>query len=266
MLPKRIEFLLFFFDVFGYNSGSSKLSRHQKTACFIYIAHVLLVVFFTFYKIRLIFELISLPIVELINPIIQYSASLYFYWFIIVDSVFYRREHQHFWKILEKFNKFYYSNRYKTTFKYFVLKLTTYFITTLLCLFVVTMIIGQLIDYLYVYIILMKTSEFRVFYYIFCLEALHNQMKIINCKFKRNKSKRFVLHLKEFRRIRDHYSCAYEITNCLNKVFGLSQVTAILYCFYVILADLNWMITHVDVLSSHLILAISKSLHSSFKI
>lgn len=83
-------------------------------------------------------------------------------------------------------------------------------------------------------------------------------MKIIEHELKQNKSHmRFWLESNGFRRIRSYYSNVYEMTNCLNKMFGLSQVTGVCFCFYIILTDLNWLLTYFDEL--FLVFAISKS-------
>lgn len=245
MVLRRIEYLLFFFDIFGYNSGSSKLSRQRKISCFICVAHVLLMVFFTVYKIRVIFQLMLMPIIELLNSMFQYSIALYFYWFIVIDSISYTREHRNFWKTLKKINNSF-SYRKKITFNRYLLKLAVYSSTTLWCTFAFTLLTGNVYEFMYIYFILMKICEIRVFYYIFCVEVTHNQMESIGAVLKENRNdKRFWLQSNGFQSTRNCYGHIYEMTKCLSKVFGFSQVTAILYCFYVTLSDINWMFTHV---------------------
>lgn len=239
MLPKRIEFLLIFFDIFGYDSGSSKLSRQRNIACFIYIIHILFGIFLLFYKIRLIFEMISLPIIELINVLLQYSAALYFYWFIIVDSIFYKREHHNFWKILKTVTQVY---RCNTKIENFSLKFMVYLFMTIWRLFVFVLSIGDAYEYIYVYNILFELCEMRVVYYIFCVEVLHSQMEAIDDELKHKDW----IKSNGFRRNREYYSHVREMTNSLNKAFGLSQVAGILCCFYMVLTEFNWILTHFD--------------------
>lgn len=257
MLPKKLRILLIFFDVFGFNSGSSNLSRRYKITNSICILHVLLVVIFTLYKIRLILKLHStLPLIDLINSVFQYSVLLYFYWFIVVDSIFYKREHRIFWEIFQKISKTY-SNQCNLNLGHFILKFVVYVFTTAWCLIAVTVLVDKMYEFVYFYVILMKICEVRVFYYIFCLEVLNSQMEKINRKLNENKNKnRFWLNSKRFQEIRQYYSCVYEMTNCLNKVFGLSQAAGISFCFYMVLTDFNWISTHFNELN--LVFAICK--------
>lgn len=227
MRSKRIEYLLLLFDIFGYNSGSSKLSRNQRTACFIYVVHILFAMLYSLFKIHLIFQIISLPIIELINSLFQYSVALYFYWFIVADSIFYTREHQSFWETLQKIENFF-SYRKPMTFNRLILKLVVYYSTSLWCTIAINLLDTYENSYkVCIYFMLVKICEFRVFFYMFCVEVLYNQMESITTVFKENKyDKRFLLQSNEFQSIRKCYSHIYEMTDYLNKIFGLSQVIA----------------------------------------
>lgn len=227
MVPKCIEYLLIFFDIFGYNSGSSKLSRSRRTACFIYIVHVLLMLFFTLYKIRLVFLMIHMPIIELINIIFQYSAAMYFYWFIVVDSIFYGHEHRNVWRILENMTESYDHQR-NIIIERFLWKFFIYIFIMTWNSIEFALSIDQAFEYIYVYFILLKSCETRVIYYIFCVEVLSNQMQTIDNELKHNKKvKSFWIDSNGFQRIRGNYSSIYEMKNSLNNIFGLSQIAGI---------------------------------------
>lgn len=79
MLPIQIVFLLNVFDVFGYNSGSSKLTEHRKITYFIYFVHILIATFLTFFKPYSMFEYYSaLGKTERINEfLVSIKSSLY---------------------------------------------------------------------------------------------------------------------------------------------------------------------------------------------
>lgn len=262
-MPKRVEYLLAFFDVFGYNSGSSKLSRSRRTACFIYAVHVLFAVFFTLYKIRLILQLISLPIIELINVILQYSAAIYFYWFIVFDSICYGCEHRNFWKIVEKMTDFN-DNQRNIVIWNFLWKYLIYLFMTIWSFVAYALSIDQVSEYIYVYHILIKSCEIRMIYYIFCVEVLCNQLETIHNELKHNKKVRhFWINSNGFQRNRESYSSIYEMKNSLNIVFGLSQVAGVSYCFYMVLTVFNWIFTHFNELLA--VLTISNFNANDFK-
>lgn len=250
MVAIDLECLLRFFDIFGYNSGSSYLSSHRKIAHFIYIIHILLAIFYTLFKIHLIFGLFStFQLIERINSVFQYSSALYCYWLIIFDSIFYRQEHQIVWKILKKINAFNF-HQFNSTFDYFVLKSTEYFCVTFLSIVVVGISSGISYEIALVYHVLVKICEVRAFYYIFCIEILNSKIQTINSELNENKNNsNFWLNSKAFQRIREFYDRIYEMSNSLNEVFGLSQVATILYFFYRILTDLNWMQAHLHEVS-----------------
>lgn len=104
-----------------------------------------------------------------------------------------------------------------------------------------------ILEYTYVYLLLMKMCELRILYYIFCLAVLHSQMETIDQEIKKNKNNHsFWIKSYGFQEIRKNSTCIYEMTNCLNKVFGLSQVAAICYGFYMVPTNLNWVYTHFE--------------------
>lgn len=139
----------------------------------------------------------------------------------------------------------YYTNSYAFSFLYFKLKFVVYVVTTLSCLLFIFLTSVDSSERLTVLnIILVKICEIRVFYYIFCVEVLHCQLKTINHEFKMNESK--TVESKGFKWMRTQYNCVYDMTNFLNEVFGLSQVTEISYCFYIILANMNFLLTHYN--------------------
>lgn len=94
--------------------------------------------------------------------------------------------------------------------------------------------------------------EIRVFYYIFCIEVLHSQFRNIEHEFRTHEIKiDFSTDLEVFKRIRAHYQgTVYQMANLLNEIFGLSQVTGISFCFYIVLTEMNYLLVHYNDLST----------------
>lgn len=90
-LQLKIVYFLNFFDVWGYDSGSFSLSHYRKIIYFIYIFHISAFSLFTVFKLHLPRMLRSnhhLNMVEVVNVSMQFSAPLYTYWIIILDSLY----------------------------------------------------------------------------------------------------------------------------------------------------------------------------------
>lgn len=238
MFSKRIERMLIFFDIFGYNSMSSKIFDHRKIVYIINAAHFSMAMIFTIYKIRFVLLALSRsPMIEALNSSMQYSVGLYMYWIIILDSNLYKQQHQQFWQILRIINKFY--------FRQNTINFTNYYLKCGICLltsclssliFLLTQDLSEgLNEVEFVYFFFIKFSEIRVFYYLFCLEVMQYQLERIENMLKCNK---FDSH--QFKWIRNYYHWIYEMSKCLNEIFGLSQVANVFFWFYFFLADLNW--------------------------
>lgn len=208
MLPRKIECILSCFDVFGYNSGTSKLSSYKQAAHFIYIAHISVAIFYTIHLIHftLLYLSLEFQLVELFNSLLQYFAALIEYWFLIIDSVCYRHEHNLFWEYFRKFN-----NKDVNCF-HFLLKLALYISITLFCLLAFILPNGDTTnEFIILHGFLIKLCEIRIFHYIFCVDVLHSQLKIIDHEVETSKYKNTQgIERNTFKWIWIHHNCIYE--------------------------------------------------------
>lgn len=115
---------------------------------------------------------------------------------------------------------------------------------------------------LFANMILSGVCYMRVFYYLFCVELIKLQLKCIE-----NETKVKLDELKEsnlneceifirteiqaivqmLKKIRTNFHLIHELTYCTNESFGWSNVATILWCFYQILGNLNWVcISYAD--------------------
>lgn len=188
MFPSRVKYVLTFFDALGYNSGSSMLSNRRATANLICFLHILLAVFFscvTFYLNMLISP--HTRLVDLLNQLLQYSSTLYMYWFTIWDSFYHWREHHRFWAIFRQINESFQS-QCNFTHRTFTLKVFSIVLPTIVSVSILLLTIGiphPMNKILIINVILIKLCQFRVFYYLFCLEAINFQLKSIDSALKR---------------------------------------------------------------------------------
>lgn len=241
MLPKTTKCVLFYFDTCGFSSGLSNLSNNWKSVFITRTIHILMAAFFTLFEIRLIVRLVLAErFVEGINFILQYSVALYAYYSIILDANIQQKKHRHFWKIVQQIDEFYFRQK-DFTFKCLVMKFFCCFFISALAILII-LVIGNPDDNDIVinYIVIIKICEARVFYCIFCVEMIQFQLKIIKTTLA---NQRIRCHLYKY--IREYYYRVYEMMNLLNDIFGISQVAVVLFCFYFLLADLNWLYLHV---------------------
>lgn len=247
MLSKQLMCLLNFSDIFGYNSGSSKLSSNKAVARFINFIQIGFTVVFIYIQFSLTVKLfLQLRLIELLNQILQFTAAIYTYLFIVLDSMRLREKHQGLWKTIRIIDKYFACQTNNKYFCYF-LKCAFYFCTSMFCLTLNFMLIDMPIPLtVFVYYSLVKICQVRVFYYIFCIEVLECQLKTVNNELKTQT----INQAYQFNWIRGYYHHIHEMTYFLNEVFGWSHVAAVSFCFYFFLTDLNWFHGNIYILTT----------------
>lgn len=263
MIPNQFRWFFNIFDTFGYNSGWSKLSKFHKNLVSIYVVHILLAFVLFIYEFRLFTIYFKrLPLSEGISECLQYTAALYTYSMIIFDSLYHRQTHKQFWNILKRIDRDLYSqgNLKQQTY---LIKFSLFLIKNLICIVFrigVQSYAGVSIDTPYVFLFII--CEIRMFYYLFCLDMIYFQLKIIEmecmniemsshqheigCVQKTLRIKgyqtifSFSYELQRMKWIRDYVFTVYEMTRYLNKIFGWSNVAAISFGFCFLLTETHW--------------------------
>lgn len=256
MLPTKIVYILTVYDIWGYNTGSSKISKHRNIACFINFVHILLAIFLLWFTSKLVTNYYSvLTLTEAISEGIQYSTALYTYCFIIFDSIIYQHAHRNFWKLIEHIDVTF-SSQQNLSFRSYKVKIIIFLIKVILTFMlrvIVHPFVSATIDSVYVTVFII--CEVRMFYYLFCLDILFYQFEIVDNELKTmisstnyaHKSEVFSSyrsHLQQFKWIRKYFHCIHKLVHLLNKMFGWSQVAAISFSFYYLLTELNWYFIH----------------------
>lgn len=266
MLPNRIVNTLNLFDICCYDTGSSKLSKNRKIINFIYFVHILLAILLTFFEFRMFIEYYPLlGLSEAFSELLQYSTPLFTYWLIIMDSILHRKSHQHFWESFERIHD-QFNCRINYNFRSYFIKFFEFFSVSISIVVIKGVIISFFdFDIECAYAIIFKVVQLRIFYYLFCLEIVHSQLNAIENEVKsieriRNRldnrhwyllctaeSDGFHLFaLWRLKRMREYVYCVHQMIDILNTMFGWSHVTAILFCFYLLLTDFNWFFIHFN--------------------
>lgn len=191
-------------------------------------------------------------IIEMTNELIQYTSGLCAYFFIIFDSIRNCEHHREFWKTFIKIDKRYSPRNIQ--FKYFLVLFIEHIAFSLL-IYNTNMLFESWTKTrtIFAYVALWSVTALRMFYYVFCLKILLHQLKTIEneaknlaeISHKMNHSETSPFNSpydrKKLKWIREYFGCVNEMSQHLNEVFGWSQVSGILYCFYSFVTDLIWM-------------------------
>lgn len=269
MLPRHLSYFLIVFDMFGSNSGLTRLTKNQNTARIIYFVHILLVIlsinnnyhlyrsFYVKFKIATSFHL-NTYVGMVISEYLQYSTAFYTYLMVVGDMILHNKLHRRFWKLYQTIEKRFH-NQSNIEFKVFLFKFIEFFLVTIIAMVWILKLGSSYLKLGLVFICLIKACEIRAFYYIFCLEIVYYQFQLIekeilNIKnvfnitdikkchpmlFADNSALRsFLSHRLKW--IRNYFHCIYVMADHLNIMFGWSNVAVILHCFYLPLADFTW--------------------------
>lgn len=250
MLPPKIVRILNFFDICGYDTASSTFSCYSKFNDIILCVHILLAVILTTFKYYVwTAYLSSQELLAIISESLQYLAGLLTYWLIIWDSIAHQRAHGQFWSIIQQIDR-YYCNQSHFNIRNYMIKFTEFF-SAVVIIFIVRFATASWYQILWAYLILFLMCNIRNFYYIFCLELVHFQLKIIKkdletmrCLLNDSDLKRCQrFYSFEFQRLKwlhGYFQCIHELLNCLNEIFGWSHVATIFYSFYLVVTGLIW--------------------------
>lgn len=248
MSSKRIAFFLNIFDAIGFNTGSSKLSKIRFAVVLINLIPIFLSILFILSQIHAnSIYIAELAPIEYINETLQYFVTLCTYLFIVMDSLSQRQKHKKFWKTIQQIDK-HLTHENTIKLKCYIYKIATFH--GFACFYIV---IAPFIrdvktdESIFIYFLIIKLCQTRVFYYVFCVEVLIFQFEMMSNRLKLiNTTSNDIVYAQQLSSACWHYEHVFELSTLLNDVFGWSQVFLISFCFYFFLAELNWICVHFD--------------------
>lgn len=250
MLPSKIVYFLNFFDIWGYNTASSAFYCYPKFNDIILCVHISLAVILTTFKYYVwTAYLSSQELLAILSESLQYLAGLLTYWLIIWDSMAHHEAHMQFWRIIQQIDGRY-CNQSQFNIRNYLIKFIEFF-SAVIIIFVARFVTASWYQILWAYLILFLICNIRNFYYIFCLEVVHFQLKIIKndlqimrcllSDFDQKRCDRFYsFELRRLKWLHGYFQCIHELLNCLNEIFGWSHVATIFYSFYLVVTGLIW--------------------------
>lgn len=175
----------------------------------------------------------------LINELHKFFCSIFCYWIILGENLVKWKVKIKFWKILEQIDEQY---NLQNTFmmRSYTYKLVEVILIVILADFVQLMMFFIIDRTAFFFIAIIKICKLRVFYYLLYVEIIKHQLKTIESYVRKMISSRNIRlkRCKSFTWIRDYYHLTYKLVECINSMFGLSQLATITFSFNILLCDL----------------------------
>lgn len=248
MFPDWAMCLLKYYDFCGFYTKTH--NNLKKIEFSIFIGHIIL----AFYLTISIILFIKQPIISadfplnMANNLFQFLSGLVAYWIIIFESYFKRDYQKKFWKIYKQnlsrcFQREYHLNLRSYLYKFCEFMLAFSIIQILLIHYFLS-IMGAFFYFIISYFVIVKMYQSRIFYYLFYMELIRNELEKIHKELKyhvlMSQSNACDFEKNIFKRIRECYGMVYQMVSCINNIFGWSQFATILFSLHLLLTELNW--------------------------
>lgn len=220
------------------------------------IIHLFFISFATYVILRFLMRPIGDKL-GTVNDSLKLGAILFLYWISIIEFYFKQQIQRKFWRIAQNIDR-QFCSRSLLSFKLYILKITIFL---LLCIVLFQNYFVRLITLnrrglYFFWFCYMCVSLYRgnlIFYYLFYLEFINKQLKMIcyeireiscACKNGHLQNDKFFLknfHRNRFKWFRKFYSSVYDLCDIVNSVFSLLSTLAVIFSFLLLLADFNWL-------------------------
>lgn len=253
MFSKNIFFLLYFFNFWGLCTELNELRmthhRYHKWTVFLSAANIIylcLALVSIWHYLDEVYD--GFNLLNITNDVIKFVGATIAQLFVIIESYCMRNVQRKFWKINRKLRSdFNYADR-DVRFGWYLAKFGEFFGAV----FVIH--IGKFskwditknIYFLFGYISLVTLHQIRVFHYLFFINLLSHQLNEVETEMKllADCSEIGPVSRDRLRSIRVYYDLVHELSNCINEVFGWSNVISIFYLILLMAVDLNWLYLH----------------------
>lgn len=237
MLPNHITLIIKAFDCLGFFTEfkSNRWSRTLRYA----ISCIIFIYFTTFnYNLYLLKRTPSIKIVDLIIAQLQYFGALFTYFIVCIESFIKRSSQRAFWQRITT-NDHHVENEWRSN----LLKFGC-------CLFILIGYLVQLsldvdskcIVFVLTVTVLTRMYQFRIFYHSIYMEVIRIHLKVIHMY---AVAASVLVKVPEgyLKSIRLTYRRTFKSVNCMNEIFGYSQLFVVSYSFFLVLTDCNWCYT-----------------------
>lgn len=255
MYPNWMLNLLFYFDLWGFCTQFKRSSNQPKFDRLIFIFHII----FASIATSFISKYLNRPNNDTlgnINDVLKFTDLLLVYWLSIFELYINRRVQWQFWCIVHYIDRRFCSLQ-RFDLGHYPLKIKIYFALTVLnnCIYCNRIFSTVQADFLYLclcYILITWIYQNRLFYYLFYLEWIKQELKRVNWEaheivatyesslLKTRNGFMKIFHRNRFKWLRQYYGSTYDLSDEMNIIFGWSNVITLLVSVHLILADANW--------------------------
>lgn len=256
MFSKSTLFLLKYYDIWGFWTEYFKSSVWKYFLFSLYTFHVIVVAISTFFIVYLTLVPHHFPGWFILNEIIKHYGISVTYWSILIDSYFHRDRQRQFWKLLDRIHS---NNPHKISFQMYLLKFIKHFVANV---FIEVLLISHFysestmfLAFITVRVIFLELYQSRLFHYLLYLEIIKSKIQILEkdvenlwkmnqisyfCKGRKLKFPIGMGFFDKIRQIREQYQLIFDVVNCVNGIFGWSNVFTILLAFHNAFTSMNW--------------------------
>lgn len=242
----RWKFCVFvLFTACGFYPEVPTISRNQKTLFAILLFHLYnFIMFVSSLDDTLDWMNKCLTKLDMTNETLQNVIAPLAYCLISIESFVKRKTMRRFWELYEDMLAYSHAHRNSRMLCKYLAKFIECFIFSNAAIIYILVDANEDSDfmdvpYLFAQFVLSQISQIHLFYYLFYLELINFELKIIESKVKQELLCSLTLKL-----LQKHYQSVYKMSECINSVFGWSSSVAILSVFTYFLTDTNWFYYH----------------------
>lgn len=251
MYPKWMNRLFFYFDLWGL---STQFRNQSKFNHIIFISHIILASLATI-NIVLYWIRPDDDNIGRLNDFLKLSVLIVVYWLALIELHSKQNVQKLFWQhVFSIDQQFCNHDQYKLTNYLNAIKIYFIFVSIAYVIYSNRLINNsgtKFIPFWLSYSFMLIFFKIRSFYYVFYLEFIKNELKIIEREMaallneqihSMNRKNRFAakFYRSRFKWIRQYYGLVHDLCRTVNIMFGWSNVVVILFTFHLILIDINW--------------------------
>lgn len=257
MLSKWDIFLLKCFDLCGFCSERYSFNFLPKSTLYKNLLHIIWALALTFFVLMYLRQpkILDYVLPYSVNRVLQYTSGILTYWVVIVESSTKNKIQRKFWQIYEHINQCHTIHK-RSVWSAYSVKLIEFFIVgTSIHIYFMYYFLSTRGNYFFfrlAYLYSVILNQYRVFYYLFYLDLIKFELNTIKIALQdivlsnhfsassTNQSVNRNVYVKRLQMIYKHYRYIYELSTCINHIFGWSKFATVLFCFQLPLGDGNW--------------------------
>lgn len=250
--------LFLFFDLCGLSAQFRTYTNQLKFHLIIFILHIILETLATVFVVIYLLRPDDDEIARL-NDCLKFSALIIVNWLSLVELYSKRNLQKLLWHCVLSIDQHFCSHKqYKL--QNYLNKLKIYFVCAMIAyaIYLYRLINNtgtKFVLFWFSYSFMMIFFKIRSFYYVFYLEFIKSELRIIDHEvtamlndctvlqsYCMSRKSKFAVkfYRNRFNWIRQYYGLVYDLCCNVNTLFGWSNVVVILFTFHLILMDINW--------------------------